>query len=385
MKLNLKCSVVFEKNFLSTKKVLVNQGSTRSTKTYSILQVLITLATQEQNLIFTIVRKELSTLKATAMRDFFEILEENDLYDASCHNKTENTYLLNENLFEFVGLDKSTKKRGAKRHYLFINEANELILEEWRQLIIRTSRKIWLDYNPSDEESWIYDVVIPRDDAEFIHSTYKDNPFLEKTIVEEIERTKNEDLNFWTIYGLGLVGRKLERIYNNWKVISDEEWQEGVKKCSEKVYGLDFGFNNPTALIEMNEYENDIYLRELIYERGLLNSQLIDKMNELGVDKNKYMNADNAEPDKIMEIGNAGFNIYPADKSVNDGIDCVKRKRLFVHVDSVNLIKELKNYSWKTTKDGKILDEPVKSSDHAVDAVRYGQYRKVTEFNCAFG
>ena len=377
MILNFKCSSVFEKNYNSKKKIVVNQGSSRSTKTYSILQLLIIDATEQtEESTTTIARKELSTLKVTAMRDFFDILKDQELYSEKNHNKTDCTYRLGKVLFEFVGLDSPTKKRGAKRRILFVNECNELTFEDWRQLIIRTTHKIYIDYNPSEEFHWIYDYVLTRDDCEYIHSTYKDNPFLEQTVIDEIERTQFEDENFWRVYGLGERGQSLIKIYNNWRVLSNEEWDAMTAKVNEKVYGLDFGYNVPTALIEIQEYENDVFLREIVYEKFLLNSQLIEKMKEAGVDRMKEIKADNAEPDKIKEIYNAGFNVHSAIKNVKDGILLVKRKKIFIHKDSDNLIKEIKSYSWKTDKTGRTLDEPVKANDHAMDSLRYGLFRK---------
>lgn len=384
MEVEFNSSIIFEKNYSALhnpkKKIIVNQGSSRSTKTYSIIQCLIIDALEQKaESVTTFVRKELSTLKVTALRDFLEILKDQGLYNEKNHNKSEYTYKLKKVTFEFQGLDSPTKKRGAKRRLLFVNEANELTLEDWRQLIIRTTGKIFLDYNPSEEFHWIYDNVLTREDCEYIHSTYKDNPFLEDTIVNEIERLQFEDENFWRIYGLGEKGFSTERIYTNWDIVN-----EFPNSFNETTYGLDFGFNHPTALIETNENENDIYIRELIYKSGLVNSQILDLMQTLITNKNKYVYADSANPDKIQEIKQAGFNVYEADKSVKDGIDCVKRKRLHIHKDSVNLIKEIKSYSWKVDKAGRILDEPVKFNDDGMDALRYSLYRKETEIRIAF-
>ncbi len=385
MILDFKCSSVFEKNynaFLDPKiKIIVNQGGSRSTKTYSIIQLLDTIAVSEKiNTTFTIARKELSTLRVTAMRDFFDILIDQNAYNPKDHNKSENTYQLQKTLIEFVGLDSPTKKRGAKRKHLFINEANELTLEDWRQLIMRTTGKIFLDFNPSEEHSFIYDNILTREDAILIKSTYLDNPFLEQTLKEEIERFQFEDENYWRVYGLGERGISVVKIYSNWDIVNtEEEWNEQIKKCKETTYGLDFGFNHPTACIEINENENDIYLKEIIYKSGLLNQDIVNLMNEKIPNKNKYIYADSANPDKIKEISQAGFNVHEADKSVKDGIDACKRKKFHVHKDSAGLIKEFKSYSWKTDKNGNILDEPVKAKDDAMDAMRYGIYRKESE------
>ena len=157
--LNIEVSPVFVRNIQSTKRIRCNQGGTRSSKTYSILQVLIVEALQETGKVITICRKTFSSLKGTAMRDFFEILKNADLYSEKNHNKSDSLYELNGNLFEFVGLDQPQKKRGAKRDKLFINEANDLTYEDWTQLRLRTKGVIYIDYNPSDEFHWIYEKV----------------------------------------------------------------------------------------------------------------------------------------------------------------------------------------------------------------------------------
>ena len=171
----------------SKKKIQIHQGGTRSGKTYSILTALIELCQKNNGLIFTICRKTFPALRATAMRDFFEILNNEDIYNPDFHNKSEATYVLYGNMVEFISIDQPQKVRGRKRDVLFINEANEINLEDWRQLLLRTTGRVLIDYNPSDEFHWIYEEVIPREDAEFFRTTYKDNPFLPESVVMEIE------------------------------------------------------------------------------------------------------------------------------------------------------------------------------------------------------
>ena len=174
--LTFKTGPLFQPNYELKNEVIVNQGGSRSGKTYAILQVIICRAMERTGETFPIARKELSTLRTTAMRDFIDILKEADLYDEAHHNKSENTYMLNGNRIEFIGMDKSQKKRGAKRSYLFCNEINELSKDDWMQLEIRTTKQIWCDFNPSDEYHFVYTDIIPR--AAFIKSTYLDHPFL---------------------------------------------------------------------------------------------------------------------------------------------------------------------------------------------------------------
>jgi phage terminase large subunit len=176
--LKIDYSVVFQKNWDADTKIIVNQGGTRSGKTYSILQLLIVLSFSTRGKVFTIVRKSLPSLKMTAYRDFFEILNRLGIYDEKSHNKSDYTYSLNGNLFEFVSLDQPQKKRGARRDYLFCNEANELTWEDFFQLLVRTSERIWIDYNPSDSFHWIYDKLLTRDDITYIQSTYQGQSLL---------------------------------------------------------------------------------------------------------------------------------------------------------------------------------------------------------------
>ena len=179
----------------SKKRIQVHQGGTRSGKTYSILTALVELCYKNSGLVVTICRKTFPALRATAMRDFFEILENEDAYNVELHNKSEATYQLWGNLVEFISVDQPQKVRGRKRDVLFINEANEITLEDWRQLILRTTGRIIVDFNPSDEFHWLYELP-ERDDCDFFKTTYKDNPFLPQSVLLEIERFKEADENF---------------------------------------------------------------------------------------------------------------------------------------------------------------------------------------------
>ena len=377
MELNANASVVFWKNFEASTKIVVNQGSSRSGKTYSILQLLILVkAFEEHDAVFTIVRKTLPSLKGSAMRDFYEILRNYDLFDEKFQNKTENTYLLNGNLFEFVSLDQPQKKRGAKRTYLFINEANELTLEDWVQLSIRTEKQIFIDYNPSMEEHWIYDLVIPRPDCTFIQSTYLDNmQFLPAEVVKEIEQLKNVDENYWRIYGLGLPGQIKGLILTNWQQV-----EEFPADCKWVVYGMDFGFtNDPTTLIKVGMKGGELWLDELIYSRGLTNQDIAQSLRSLGLKWTDEIIADN-QPKCIFEIRKEGFNIQATFKgkdSILAGIDILQRYRLNVTKRSINLIRELKNYKWKEDQAGKATNEPIDKFNDAIDAARYAAMAKV--------
>jgi len=274
---------------------IVNQGGTRSSKTYSIAQVLITWALRATGKHITVIRKTFPSLRASAMRDFFEILNAHDLYNQENHNKTNNEYILNGNVFEFIGLDQPQKKRGTKRDVLWINEGNELEYEDFFQLDIRTTGKTLIDYNPSDEYHWIYDKIIPQKTAKFIKSTYLDNPFLLDRIVRNIEKLKDEDETLWKVYGLGEKAASKDLIYTNWDIV--HSFPDGLKQLR---YGVDFGFNHPSVVLLVGVKGNDVYIDEVIYETRLTNGALIDRMAEEGVSKRITMRADCAEPDRIM-------------------------------------------------------------------------------------
>lgn len=356
----------------SKKRIVSLRGGTRSSKTYNTLIYWVWKLKQETGKTLTIARNTMPALRASAMRDFFEILENAGLYSEANHNKSNNEYTFNDNLIEFIGVDQAERVRGRKRNYLFLNEANENSLESFRQLAFRTTEKIVIDYNPSDTFSWIYDDVETREDCEMHVTTYKDNPFLEPALVSEIERLRDADEDYWKIYGLGEVGSGSARIYTHWKPVSEAEWPTGK---GQRVFGLDFGYNNPSALVEVIFYDNTLYWKERLYESKLTNNDLIGKLK---LDKdvvNGTTIADCAEPQRIEEMNRAKLKTDPAFKAVKDTIDFVKSKPLRIHEDSVNLLREIKRYSWKKDpKTEKLTDDPVKFDDHCLDAGRYASY-----------
>jgi phage terminase large subunit len=351
-------------------RIQVHQGGTRSGKTYSILLSLVEFCYRNPNggAVLTICRKTFPALRASVMRDFFEVLKREGIYTEVNHNKSDATYILEGNLIEFISIDQPQKIRGRKRDVLFINEANELNLEDFRQLLIRTTGKVLLDYNPSDEFHWIYDHVIPREDATFFQSTFRDNPFLEPSLVTEIERLQVADPNYWRIYGLGERGQSRSTILTHWS--QTETIDPRFKLVS---YGLDFGYtNDPTACVAVYSDGEAFLLDEVLYQNGLSNRQIFQLL-ESEVGKNTVI-ADSAEPKSIDELHGYGMNVHPARKgpdSVRAGIQFFHSKPLAVTSRSLNLIKELRNYKWKEDKNGKNLNEPVDAFNHAIDAARY--------------
>jgi phage terminase large subunit len=232
--------------------------------------------------------------------------------------------------------------------------------------MLRTRKAIFIDFNPADEFHWIYDQILTREDCYFIKSTYLDNPFLPHEQVKEIENLKNVDSNFWRIYGEGERGHSEGVIYTHWATYSANI--EG-----RTVFGLDFGYNNPAALIRVTEKDQDLYAREELYQSGLTNSDLIPFIKQV-VKPHEVVLCDSAEPDRIEELRRAGIKAQPANKNVKEGIDFIKSRKLFIHSGSVNLLKEIKSYKYmdRGKRLGNEPEVPLKLNDHAMDAARYG-------------
>ena len=363
----------------STKRIVIEQGGTRSGKTYNILMwIIFGYCLKNKNKTISICRKTYPALRATAMRDFFDILKEYDLYDEKIHNKSNSEFRLKGNLIEFISLDQPQKVRGRKRDLLYINEANELHFEDWQQLIFRTTERAILDYNPSDEFHFIYDKIKPREDADFFITTYRDNPFLDKDIVKEIERLKDIDPNYWKIYGLGEVGASQSIIF---RVNECDSVPENATFIS---YGMDYGFtNDPTTLVGIWKSGDDLYLKEFLFRTGMTNRDINDFLKGMDIGRSEIY-GDSAEPKTIEELYRFGWNIKPATKgqgSVNIGIDMMKRYKLNVTKDSLNMIKEFRNYKWAEDKNGVVQNSPVDMFNHTIDAVRYALYDKLSRPN----
>jgi phage terminase large subunit len=371
--LNLKGTVVLQKNLNAGTRVVVNQGGTRSSKTYSLAQLIILKALQSKGKVYTICRKTLPALKGTAYRDVMSILEDLNLYNPDNHNKSELTYTLNNNEIEFISVDQPQKIRGRKRNVLWLNEANEFSFEDWVQLSLRTTENIYLDFNPSDPYSWIYDNVINREDCTFIKSTYLDNPFLPQETIKEIERLKDLDSNYWQIYGLGDMAQPTETIFRQFNLCNNIPAESTLI-----ALGMDFGYSNdPTAIAEVYKLNDN-----LVYSKGLTNQDIAQKLRELNITRQTEIIADSAEPKSIEEIHRLGFNIKGAKKgadSINMGIDVLRRYKLHITKNSTNTVNEFKYYKWLVDKNGRVINKPATNQlDHLIDAIRYVALNKLT-------
>ena len=364
--MNIKSTVIFEKNYEAisgVKRFIINEGGSRSSKTYSLCQLMIIYCLQNNNKVVSVIRKTFPALRATVLRDFIEILKDIGLYKQEAHNKSEHIYTFaNGSMIEFFSVDNEQKIRGRKRDIAWLNEANELYFDDYTQINMRTEDKLIFDYNPSDSASWLYE--LPKDESTLIKSTYRDNPFLPESIKVQIEDLKRTDEALYQIYALGEKAVSKSNIYSNWSFVTHRP-----ARFVKYVYGLDFGYNHPTALIRVYYCDNDIYIEPVIYESYLTTTMLIEKLGTLGIEQTVTILADYSRPEIIQEMNIAGYDVQNANKVVKKGIDNLKTFGVICQDDKA-IRREYENYKWKKIGD-QILDEPVKLFDDAMDAIRY--------------
>ena len=364
--MDIKATAIFEKNYeaiLGDKRFIINEGGSRSSKTYSLCQLMIIYCLQNNNKVVSVIRKTFPALRATVLRDFIEILKEIGLYKQEMHNKSEHIYTFaNGSMVEFFSVDDEQKIRGRKRDIAWCNESNELYFDDFTQLNMRTEDKLIFDYNPSDSASWLYE--LPADESIKIKSTYKDNPFLPDSIKAQIEDLKRTDEALYQIYALGEKAISKSNIYSQWTFVAHRP-----SKFVKYVYGLDFGYNHPTALMRVYYCDNDIYIEPVIYESYLTTTMLIERLATLNIEQTVSILADHSRPEIIQEMNIAGYDVLNANKVVKKGIDNLKTFGVFCQ-DHKALKREYENYKWKKIGDF-ITDEPVKLFDDAMDAIRY--------------
>mgnify|MGYP001639647327 CR=1 FL=1 len=377
---------IYRKNFENPKRVVINRGGSSSWKTWTLLRMILLWLLNGQidnsgkifeSGVLSVVRKYTSNLTRSVLRDFDDIIFSEIPENISRKieiNKTEKTYKFGNRTVEFIGIDDPQKARWPRREILYCNEANELTYEDFRQLAMRTNYRIFIDFNPDDEDIWINTEIEQKrqheeGDVAVIVSTYRDNPFLHPQIIKELERLEKTDPVWWQVYWLWQYWRLEGRIFD-FKEIS--EVPETAKLLG---YGLDFGFtNDPTALVAVYEYGEALVLDEIVYESGLTNTDIVRKFENASIAKNTEIWADSSEPKSIEEIYRSGYNVHAVEKwpdSVRFWIDMMRQFPLYVTARSLNLRKEGKKYIWKKDKNGKSLNVPIDEFNHAIDAARY--------------
>jgi len=361
---------VFEKNWealQSDKRFIKNEGGSRSSKTYSLCQVLILYSLNNKNKLVSIVRRTGPALMASVFRDFKEVMEDMQIWNEDLWSKSSRIYTFpNGSQIEFFSADQEQKLRGRKRHIAWVNEANEITYDSFQQLNLRTIEKIIVDYNPSEVDSYLY--YLPSDKTISIHSTYHDNPFLTPAIVEEIENYKHTDMDYYTIFALGQRAHSRENVYQQWEILDTKP-----EHLTEFIYAIDYGYTHPTAMVKIwfTRDTREAFIEEVIYESYLISTDIIQRMEKAGVDKKVVIVSETARPEIIADIKRTGYSIVEAIKDVKDGINNIKTFKMMVHSKASNVIKENQNYRYKK-HNGIMTEEVIKLWDDAMDAIRYG-------------
>ncbi len=356
------------------KRIRVIQGGTSASKSISILLLLVNQAQRDTSpTVTSIVSESFPHLRRGVMRDFLNIMQGHNYYKEANWDKTNSIYTFETgSQIEFFSADQSEKMRGARRDRLFINECNNVTLEAFNELEVRTKEVVFLDFNPTSE-FWLFtEVVGKRDDIDLIIVTYKDNEALDAQIVASIEQRKN-NRNWWRVYGEGLLGDVEGKVYKDWKII--DEIPHEARLIS---YGLDFGYtNDPTSIVAIYYFNGGYIFDEVCYQKGLSNKQIADIFN---TQSKAIIMADSAEPKSIDELRVHGLTVLASTKgkgSVSQGIQFVQAQRISVTKSSINVIREYRNYLWETDKDGKVINVPEHEYSHSLDAIRYGMQVKM--------
>ena len=366
---------------IATDRFVSSCGGTRSGKTFANLQCVFELAAQDKvPTITSVVSETFPHLKRGAIRDFQIAL--GDYWDEKCWSKGESVYTLpNGSIIEFFSADTPAKVHGPARDRLFINEVQSIPYEIARQLFVRTRGLIILDYNPT-HSFWANEQIETRQECRTVHSTYKDNPFLSPEQVAEIEANRS-DKNWWTVYGEGKVGT-LEGLIYDFGQIDEMPEPDGLRE----TWGIDFGFtHDPTAIVRVlaDTGKKTAYIDEIDYRTGMVNNDIADVLKGQGIHRSVHIWADAAEPKSIAEIGAAsGCNVRACDKSAPVRSDRLKFQiqwmqgwKLYVTKRSLNIIRELRNYTWEKDRDGKLTDRPIDVFNHALDAMRYALFSEI--------
>lgn len=360
-----------------TKRKKVIQGGTSAGKTFGILPILIDKAARTPMLEISVVSESIPHLRRGAMKDFLKIMKLTNRYVDAHWNRSLLTYTFaNGSYIEFFSADMDDKLRGARRNILYVNEANNVTFEAYLQLSIRTNKEIYIDFNPT-QEFWAHTEVVPQEDADFLILNYKDNEALDENIVKEIESAKEKAKtssyweNWWKVYGLGQIGSLQGAVFNNWKQI--DKIPEEAKLLG---IGLDFGYtNDPTAIVEVYNWNGQRIINELCYRSGMLNTDIAKILPS-----NVPIYADSSEPKSIEEIRRFGKTIRGVTKgkdSINYGIQVMQSQEYLVTSNSTNLIKELRGYIWDTDKSGTKLNKPIDYNNHGLDALRYHEMETI--------
>jgi len=377
----------------TTERINLLVGGAGSSKSYSVAQNLLRKFFEEKDIRILVVRKTTPSLRITAYHLILDLLKEYGWLSYCSLNKTEMTLICGSNEMLFKGLDDPEKIKSAEFNYIWVEEATEITLEDYRQLNLRLRRKgklnqIFLTCNPISALHWIKVELADKQKIAINHSTYKDNPFLDEVYKQQLEDLINQDVNFYKIYTLGEWGVLKNIIYEGWK--SYGNISEYGKQPQEISYGIDWGYESPAALVKVYWFDGDkVIWEEVIYQKKLTTPEFIELAKERLVEDieedkkeevlrqeiHREFYAGTDEPASIQQFYDAGFNIQKARTDVRDGINFCKSH--LIGIIGTNLIKEVQGYKRKEDKNGNVLEEPVKFMDHGMDGGRYGTYSRV--------
>ena len=375
------CNRQFFEAVNSKQRIKIFQGGSRSGKSWALMQYCLYLITTESKPItISIVRKTLPALKRSVLRDFNIIAKSLGVYYMGEFNKTELVFNYNGHTIEFFSADDAQKIRGSTREVLWCEECNELNIEDFRQLSMRTKREILMSFNPSDPVHFIYDLC-ERDDADLFISTYRDNKFIAPEVKKELERLKKRDPDFWRVYGEGQRAVFSQRqIFRDWNYIDESEFPEELNW----FMGCDFGYtNDPTAICLIAKKNDKVFVKEVLYKTGMTNRDIANHLKSLGLD-DLLMYCDSAEPKSIEELKQMGILAKPAIKgagSINAGLSLMKEFDFYISNKATNVKSEQMKYVWEELKDGTIINKAVDRDNHAMDCLRYGLYSRFKNRN----
>lgn len=374
-----KTSVLYQANYSASEDVVINQGGSSSGKTYSILQVLDTFACQGRFLT-TVVGESIPNLKAGALRDQLEIINGSDILK-SCivdYNKTERVFTFDTgSVIEFKSYLTPQDAKSGKRDFLFVNEMQGISYEIWNELYLRTRIRAYGDYNPNSE-FWVHEKLLGQKGVKLIISDHRHNPFVQDKIRDKLEGLREKDMDLFKVYARGMTG-KIEGL-----VFRDYDFVDSIPSDAKFIaHWIDWGFtNDPTSFGSVHMMNGELYLDELIYETGLTNGDIVNRLRSLGIKSSEEIVADSAEPKSIEDLKRAGFRISPANKgkdSIKNSVDTLKQFRLHITHRSVGLKKEIKSYKWAVDAAGRPTNTPVDYLNHSVDGVRYVALNKINK------
>jgi phage terminase large subunit len=398
MKFNLSDSRLFNRVYIpllrDTNRYLLLYGGRDSAKSYFAAQKVLIDTMRKPYSRYILLRKIYADIKDSQFQTIKDIISSYGLIDyfTITENPLKITFKPNGNYILARGLDKDYKMKSIKDPTgIWYEEMNEIAFTDFLKSTSSLRGGIIQEiatFNPENEAGWITSYFFPpketyekedgnfhfvpsiRKDTTILHTTYKDNQFVTEQSIELLESFKQVDYHYYRIYTLGLWGGVLEGlIYQNWDVVEKFPDEEVV------YYGLDFGYSNDeSGVVKVCFKGDDLFVEEVLYQKGLTNQDLADEFRKIGITDNELIIADSAEPKSIQELYREGFTIRGAIKgtdSIRNGIDILKRYKIHVVRGSSNLIRELKNYRWAMDRDGKSLNVPIDKLNHLLDPLRY--------------